>query len=69
MSAEYKEFLKEKQLLEEKRQAIAQELTNCEKEIEVLRKQYSKNCEHPTRILNFPVCGLCFDYVSAPSKE
>ena len=63
MSAQYRTFMEEKRLLEEKQTAIYQQLKACENEIETLRRCYSKSCDHPARILQFPVCAICLEFV------
>lgn len=69
MSAQYKAFLEEKQLLE-KRQAENQlQLKACENDIETLRHSYSKSCDHPTRVLQFPVCGICYAFVPSVATD
>ena len=63
MSDQYKVYIESKRLLDEKQSRINQELYQCEKELESLRASYSKTCDHPIRILQFPVCAICYRHV------
>lgn len=64
MSTKYKHFLEEKRLLEQKHASIQNQLKSCENEAEKLRLRYSKDCDHPVRIAQFPVCAVCYQLVT-----
>jgi ssRNA-specific RNase YbeY (16S rRNA maturation enzyme) len=64
MSAEnYQIYCEQKAHLETRRKELAAQLCQVEQEMEHLRKEYAVNCDHPTRVLSFPVCGVCNHYV------
>jgi len=64
MSDQYKKYLDSVRQSEVKRIEIIRQLQECEKQQESLRADYSKTCDHPTRVLQFPVCGICYKFVA-----
>jgi len=63
MSDQYNSYVQQKLVLQAKHTTLLNELKQCEDECELLRSTYSKTCDHPTRVLQFPVCGICNAYV------
>jgi hypothetical protein len=61
-SNRYMEFLQKKNILLERQKMLYVEIAQIEKELDMLAKNYTP-CDHPSRILTFPVCGVCYKHV------
>ena len=59
----YRVYCEQKAQLEARCKEMAAQLCQVEQEMERLRKEYAVNCDHPTRVLSYPVCGVCNRYV------
>lgn len=63
VSPEYKVFLEKVCEIEQTELATKRGLMGLETQKEELRKEYSKNCDHPITVCKFPVCGVCYQYI------
>jgi hypothetical protein len=66
-SAKYMIYLQEKDKMEKELTGINNQVKQKEQEIEALRQEYSKTCDHPNKFRRSAVCVVCYNAV--PSDQ
>ena len=62
MSDKYERYCAARETVEKDLAIFAEIVTKMERDLERMRAEYSLACDHPTRVLQYPVCGICYKF-------